>query len=266
MKRVLIGAVALLISIAFVSTSLAKSKVPPEKTTQETIVTEKAPVSEKAETEKASSPKKPIISGFVGAVAMVDMNLIQIKRKKEVVAFDVSNPDLKGYKNLGEIIVGDTVMVKYKKDGIIITKLKGRLGEKKAEKAKKIRSKKALPKAAKKHPAVQSKGSWFIGTVTLVYSNLIDVLGKKEVVTFDTSNPELRGYKDISDVAVGDTVAVQYTNDGIIITKLKRATKARASEGKKVEKKSKSLRKTVVTRITCTGKGPCAVAVEKPAD
>lgn len=265
-KRFLIAVIALLISIAFVSPCLAKSKAPPEKITQEKIVPEKASVPEKPESEKALTPKKPIISGFVGTVTMISTNLIQIKRKKESVSFDINNPELKGYKNLSDIIVGDTVMVKYKKDGILIVKLKGGAGEKKGEKTEKIRPKKALPKAATKQPDVKSKKSWFVGTVTVVYSNLLDVLGKKDVVTFDLRNPELRGYKDISEVTIGDSVAVRYTSDGIMITKLKGATKTKDSEGKKVEKKSKSLRKTVVTRITCTGKGPCAVSVEKPAD
>jgi hypothetical protein len=94
------------------------------------------------------------------------------------------------------------------------------------------------------------------------------VWGKKgEVVTFDASNPELEGYKDISDVIVGDTVAVAYTKDGILIKKLKGITKAKVfEEGKKTEDANKSARKTVVTRITCTGKGPCAVSVDKPID
>jgi len=134
--------------------------------------------------------------------------------------------------------------------------------KKKAERVKKSPKRIALTKIT-----AETKGSGFVGTVTMVYSNLIDVLSKKgEVVTFDTSNPVLKGYKDLSDVVVGDTVAVEYTKDGIKITKLRGTTKAKALVKKKTEMETKSPRKTVVTRVTCTGKGPCAVSVDKKAD
>ncbi len=81
---------------------------------------------------------------------MVDANSIQVKVKKEAVTFDVSNPELEGYKEMSDVIVGDTVAVKYKKDGIMITKMKGRLGEKKVEKAKRTRPEKVSEKRAPK--------------------------------------------------------------------------------------------------------------------
>jgi hypothetical protein len=253
MKRAFTIAFVLLLGIAFVSTTcFARSKAPPEKVTPE----------------KAPAPKRQVISGFVGKVTMVDANLIQVKVKKEAVTFDASNPELEGYKGMSDVIVGDIVAVKYKKDGIMITKMKGRLGEKKVEKAKKTRPEKVSEKRAPKKTAAKSKASGFLGTVTMVYSNLIDVWGKKgEVVTFDASNPELEGYKDINDVIVGDTVAIAYTKTGILIKKLKGITKAKVfEEEKKTEDSNKSVRQTVVTRITCTGKGPCAVSVDKPTD
>lgn len=112
----------------------------------------------------------------------------------------------------------------------------------------------------------EPKISGFVGTATLIEENLMQVKDKKEVVTFDTSNPVLKGYKDLSDVVVGDTVAVEYTKDGIKITKLRGTTKAKVLVKKKAEMETKSPRKTVVTRVTCTGKGPCAVSVDKKAD
>ena len=110
------------------------------------------------------------------------------------------------------------------------------------------------------------KTSGFVGTVIMIDANLIQVKGKKGEVTFDASNPALTGYKDISDVVVGDTVAVQYTKDGILITKLKETAKRIVFGEKKTNNSKKVSRKTVVTRITCTGKGPCAVSVDKPAE
>lgn len=257
-KRVFMITFVLLLSIAFVSTCFAKSKAPPEKATQEKVTPE-----------KARAPKKPDISGFVGKVTMVDATLIQVCGKKgEMVTFDASNPELEGYEDISDVIVGDTVATKYIKDGTMITKLKGRPGEKKVEKAKKVRPEKVSKKITPKKTAVKANGSGFLGTVTMVYSNLIDVWGKKgEVVTFDASNPELEGYKDINDVLVGDTVAVAYTKTGILIKKLKGVTKTKVFKRvKNTEDTNKSVRKTVVTRITCTGKGPCAVSVDKPTD
>ena len=112
---------------------------------------------------------------------------------------------------------------------------------------------------AKSKPGV----SGFVGTVIMVDANLIDVWGKKAEVVFDASNPELRGYKTIGDVMVGDTVAVAYTKDGIMITKLKGMTKTKALEEKKAEKAKKASRKAAVTQISCSGKGPCTVTVDK---
>lgn len=166
--------VAVLISIIFASTGFAFSKVPPEKSSKENLVTEKVPAPQAPGTSEDTATLKKIIT--------------------------------------------------------------------------------------------EPKISGFVGTATLIEENLMQVKDKKEVVTFDTSNPVLKGYKDLSDVVVGDTVAVEYTKDGIKITKLRGTTKAKALVKKKTEMETKSPRKTVVTRVTCTGKGPCAVSVDKKAD
>ncbi len=277
MKKLLIIVISVLISIIFVSTGLAFSKPPPERSTKEQMVPEKTPVPDAAPAaEKVLAPKKRTerakIAGFVGIVAIVDSNLIQVKSKMEEVTFDASNPELKGYNALSDVMVGDTVTVAYTKDGIMITRLKGAVKtktseEKKSERTKKRRSKKDTKKIVPRKQVEKPKISGFVGTVTMIYSNLIDVWSKKgEVVTFDASNPELKGYNALSDVMVGDTVTVAYTKDGIMITRLKGAVKTKTSEEKKSEKESKSSRKTVITRITCTGKGPCAVSVDKPED
>jgi len=141
MKKLLMAALILLINIAFVSTGFAFSKAPPEKATQEKVSQEKAPAPEKASAaEKVPAkkrPAKPKASGFVGKVTMVDANLIQVKGKGGSVTFDASNPEFRGYRDIGDVIAGDTVAAKYTKDGIMVTKLKGAALEKMAEKAKK---------------------------------------------------------------------------------------------------------------------------------
>jgi hypothetical protein len=128
MKKVLMVALALLISIAFVSSGFAQPKA----------ASEKAPaLKQRAAKLKAEPP-----SGFVGKVAMIDATMIVVNGKKGVVTFDARNPKLMGYKAIGDVAVGDTVATKYTKDGVMITKLKGTakaktLKEKKVEKAKK---------------------------------------------------------------------------------------------------------------------------------
>jgi hypothetical protein len=168
----------------------------------------------------------------------------------------------------------------------MITKLKGAVTtkateEKKAKKAQKARPRVASEKGAPEKPAAKPKPrvSGFVGTATMVDANLIQVKGKKEAITFDASNPELKGYTAIGDVMVGDTVAAEYTKDGIMITKLKGAVTTKATEEKKAKKAQKAPREKVaagdkkvekakeapteevVSRINCTGTGPCTVSV-----
>jgi colicin import membrane protein/neurofilament heavy polypeptide len=267
-KKVVLLTLVLLISIAFVSSSFAFSKAPPEKASPEGApATEKAPAAEKVPAPKQRAAK-PKVSGFVGTVTMVDANLIDVWGKKAEVAFDASNPELKGYNAIGDVMVGDIVAVKYTKDGVTITKLKGTAKtkaseEKKVEIAKKARSKVAPEKAAPKQRAAKPKASGFVGTVTMVDASLLQVKGKKAEVAFDASNPELKGYNAIGDVMVGDTVAVKYTKDGVTITKLKGTAKTKASEEKKVEIAKKAPKEETVRLFTCKGKGPCTVSVNK---
>jgi hypothetical protein len=143
MKKILLVALVLLISIAFVSPCFARSKPPPEKAIQEKMALEKTLAPEKAPAvEKVSAPKKrtakPKVPGFVGTVTKVDASLIDVWGKKAEVAFDTSNPELKGYETIGDVMVGDIVAAEYTKDGIMITKLKGAAGEKTAEKVNKV--------------------------------------------------------------------------------------------------------------------------------
>ena len=147
MKKLSMVALVLLISIAFMSSGCARSKEAPEK----------APAkedSEKVAPEKPAAKQKPKVSGFVGKVTMISAGLIQVKGKKGPVTFDASNPDLRGYNDIGDVRVGDTVAAKYTKDGIIITKFKGQtkakaVGERKTEKAKKARKEKAASLASR---------------------------------------------------------------------------------------------------------------------
>jgi hypothetical protein len=140
MKKLLFVALVLLISIAFVSTGFAQPKAAPEK----------APAREKAPAPKKHTAKpKAEAPGFVGKVAMIDATMIAVKGKKATVTFDARNPKLKGYKAIGDVMVGDTVTAKYTKDGVIITKIAGAKPEKPAKEKPKIEMEEK-PKAEKK--------------------------------------------------------------------------------------------------------------------
>jgi hypothetical protein len=137
MKKLLMVALVLLISIAFVSTGFAQPKAVPE---------------------KASAPKKQVAKpkakapGFVGKVAMIDATMITVKGKKATVTFDTRNPQLKGYKAIGDVMVGDTVSAKYTKDGVMITQIVGAKPEKPAKEKPKAEKKEA-PKRKEPKPA-----------------------------------------------------------------------------------------------------------------
>jgi hypothetical protein len=62
----------------------------------------------------------------------------------------------------------------------------------------------------------------FTGTVIDVNAAVqtISVKDKGRTVTFDVSNPVLKGYRSIAGIRVGDRIALAYTRDGISITKL----------------------------------------------
>jgi hypothetical protein len=134
MKKFLMVAVVLLITIAFVSTGFAQPKAAPEKTP--------------APKKQASKPRAEA-PGFVGKVAMIDATMIAVKGKKATVTFDARNPKLKGYKAIGDVMVGDTVTAKYTKDGVMITKVAGAKPEKPAKEKPKTEMEEK-PKAEKK--------------------------------------------------------------------------------------------------------------------
>jgi len=248
MKKIVVTVLVVLISIAFVFTCFAQSKTPPTHVTQKKMAPEKT-----TKQGKATPPKKhiakPKASGFVGQVAIVDGNLIQVKGAKEEVTFDASSPVLRGYTAISDVMVGDTVAADYTKDGLMITKMKVLAKEKKVAKGKKITPKKHIAKP---------KASGFVGQVAIVDGNLIQVKGTEEEVTFDASSPVLRGYTAISDVMVGDTVAADSTKDGLMITKMKEA-----SGEKKAEKAKRIDKEETVRLFTCKGLSPCTVSVYK---
>jgi hypothetical protein len=145
MKKLLMVALVLLISIAFVSTGFAQPKAAPEKTPSP---------------KKQASKPRAEDSGFMGKVAMIDATMIAVKGKKATVTFDARNPKLKGYKAIGDVMVGDTVTAKYTKDSVMITKAAGAKPEKPAKekprtemKEKPKVEKKEAPKRKEQKPA-----------------------------------------------------------------------------------------------------------------
>ena len=150
MKKVLMVVLVLFISIAFVSTVFAQAKpaaAAPEKA---------APAPEKAEPKAdkpADKPKpKPKPAGYYGEVANVDVaaKTLTVKTKKDAVTFDIAKAKFKGYKDAGEIKVGDKVTAKYSKDGVDVKKIAA---------AKPAKVKKEKPAVEKKEkPAAKKKG------------------------------------------------------------------------------------------------------------
>jgi len=160
MKKVVLIALVLLVSVAFVSTVFAQAKPEAKPAEKPAPAPEKAPAKAAPEKEPASekiekatdAPKpKPKPAGFVGNVEMIDGKMMMVKSKKEAVSFDVSKPAFKGYKAIGDVKVGDTVAAKYTKDGVMIIKIAGTKAEKPAKekpKAEKKVEKKEAPKPA----------------------------------------------------------------------------------------------------------------------
>jgi len=165
MKKVLLFALVMLVSIAFVGAGFAQEKAKaPEKAkpaAEKPAVEKPAPAKEEKpaeakEPEKAAEKPKPKpIPGFVGKVTVTDsvFKTVTVQRGKDSVAFDVSDAKLKGYKNLDQITVGDKVAVQYDKKGAM-TVLKI-AGAKKAKAAKKEGMEK--PKKEKKEGAAEEQ-------------------------------------------------------------------------------------------------------------
>lgn len=146
MKKVLLVAFVLLISVAFVTTVFAQVKPEAKPAEKPAPAPEKAPA---PAPEKAKEAPKPKPAGFVGKVEVVDGKMMMVKSKKETVGFDVSKPSFKGYKAIGDVKVGDTVAAKHTKDGVMITKIAGAKPEKPAKEKPKAEKKPAEAPAKK---------------------------------------------------------------------------------------------------------------------
>ena len=149
MKKALLVMFVLLIGVAFVSTGFAQEK--PKAAAPEKPAAEKAPAPEKAKAEEKAKEEKPAYKGMAGKVVAMDMamKIMTVQDKKVDVKVDVSRPELKGYKSLEEIKVGDTLAMYYTGDAVRIQKIKGApaakpaKAEKPAKAAKPAKEKKA---------------------------------------------------------------------------------------------------------------------------
>jgi hypothetical protein len=181
MKKVFIVVLALIISIAFVTTVFAQPKpeaVPakaPAKAEKAAPAPEKTSA-EKPAAEKAAAPEKPKPKPkgvFIGNVAAVDAaaktvtveSKYGMKGEKGSVTFDLSNAKFKGYKAAEDIQVGDKIAAKYVKDGIEVKKIAG----KKPEKAKKEAAK---PKKSFKDLDTNKDGKITIEELVIVFVNI----------------------------------------------------------------------------------------------
>jgi hypothetical protein len=147
-KKLLICMLAILVSVAFVSSVFAqaeKAKAP------EKPAAEKAQAPEKPAAEKAKAPEKPAkpkVRQFTGEVVKVDASTLVVKTKKEEKTFDVSQ--VKGFKP-EDFKEGDKVVVKYtEKEGKLVAS-----SVKKAAAPKKPAEKPAAEKPAAEKPAAE---------------------------------------------------------------------------------------------------------------
>ena len=149
MKKVLLFALVLLVSIAFVGTGFAqekakapeKPKAAPEKPAAEkpAPAKEEKAAEEKAPEKAAEKPKPKPMPGFFGKVVMTDtvFKTVSVQRGKDIVTFDISDAKLKGYKNADQITAGDKAAMIYKKGKLTVVKVAGVKKAKPAAKAKK---------------------------------------------------------------------------------------------------------------------------------
>jgi outer membrane biosynthesis protein TonB len=103
---------------------------------------------------------------------------------------------------------------------------------------------KAEPKADKPadKPKPKPKPAGYYGEVANVdvAAKTLTVKTKKDVATFDIVNAKFKGYKDASEIKVGDKVAAKYSKDGINVKKIAAAKPAKVKKEKPaVEKKEK---------------------------
>jgi hypothetical protein len=78
-------------------------------------------------------------------------------------------------------------------------------------------------------------GSGLTGVVAGVdvFGSSMAVRWNKTVVVFDLANPQLKGYKALSDIRKGDTVTVTYLKNGVRIAKGAQAPEERKEEVRK---------------------------------
>ncbi len=149
MKKVLLFALVLLISVAFVGTGFAQEKAKaPEKPAVDkpAAATEEKPAEAQAPEKAAEKPKPKPMPGFVGKVVMTDTvyKTVSVQRGKEIVSFDISDAKYKGYKNFDQVGEGDKVAMIYKKGALTMVKIAG------AKKAKADKKPADVKKPAKK--------------------------------------------------------------------------------------------------------------------
>jgi len=145
MKKALMIALALLISVAFVTTVFAQAK-PAEKpaATDKPVMKVDKPV----KAEKAEKPAKAKGKAFAGEVVKAEATALVAKDKKGEMTFDVSG--VKGYK-AEDYKAGDKVVVKYaEKDGKNVASA---IKKAPPKKEKKVEKKEAPIKAEPAKPA-----------------------------------------------------------------------------------------------------------------
>jgi len=107
MKKVFMFALALLISVAFVTTVFAQAPA------DDKNVPGKGPAGSAPAKPGAKVPGK----AYSGAVTKVDGAMVTVKAKKDEKTFDVTKATFKGYKAAADIKVGDKVGLRYQMDG-----------------------------------------------------------------------------------------------------------------------------------------------------
>ena len=160
MKKALMIVLALLISVAFVTTVFAQAK-PAEKPAaaaeKPAAAAEKpAAAAEKpakaADKPAAEKPAKVKVQKFAGDVAKVEGTMVSVKTKKAEKTFDVSAAKFEGYKDATEVKAGDKVLVTYTEaDGKAMAKTFKKAGAAKA--TKKVEPAKAEPAKPAAEPA-----------------------------------------------------------------------------------------------------------------
>lgn len=154
MKKALMIVLALLISVAFVTTVFAQAK-PAEKPAA-AAADKPAAAAEKpakaADKPAAEKPAKVKVQKFAGDVAKVEGTMVSVKTKKAEKTFDVSAAKFEGYKDAAEVKAGDKVLVTYTEaDGKAMAKTFKKAGAAKA--TKKVEPAKAEPAKPAAEPA-----------------------------------------------------------------------------------------------------------------